>query len=617
MKKLLTTIFMAVLAVSAFATVNVETETPTVYHDGSCERVGSMRFIVTNIQDYQSATTNDPIVIQILLTDAATLCHDLDGVDDGVNNWVSLEVNGAATGWSADEVKARGAAGSNYIEVRIEAAPGDGAVSPNTTDQAWFRLGSTVDIFGAPIVLNTWTAADPLVGLATKDDGTPICVDYTGRVSGSDAFLENEFNVISLTTYLGALGGTQLGISYSPANPAIAYGGPVNVQNFTWDSDCGKGGALQTDDVLLCECYISYIENQEMIYECYDLYRVGELDLDTAECDVWLEEDAIGMLPIGSVITMTVVDAAGNPLSTVADGVYIATSVSQAEPGVVLTPDTGTSGLNISAYTPGALVDGEGVVPSYSDWNNAGGFVPTDGICDDSGRDYCYDYFSMWESVTWTVTAESTLAPGQLDVSDITLGRHTTDGPETAYVKFSWSPYPCGAGGSITLPFPINFVDCPPEATVEPVYYPAYEYFTYFPAFSDGYWWCGVAVTNVTFFSDTFMGLGTDQDVEIFMWALEADGDIYTMDAGMLPESGILVTLLSDPALSWTYIGSNPAESAFGDESYWLIVRGTPMLPWTQIGLDGFGMIGNGNEGQGTLPRIDAWWFFGVPAFEK
>ncbi|NOY23667.1 MAG: hypothetical protein GXO70_09205 [Acidobacteria bacterium] len=122
MKKLLTTIFMAVLTVSVFATVNVETETPSVNHDGACERVGSMRFVVTNDQDYQSASTTSPIVVKIELTDAAVLCHDLDGNDnDGFNRWVELEVDGVM--WQSGDVMARGVHGSNYIEVIIRDNP--------------------------------------------------------------------------------------------------------------------------------------------------------------------------------------------------------------------------------------------------------------------------------------------------------------------------------------------------------------------------------------------------------------------------------------------------------------------------------------------------------------
>jgi len=622
MKKLLTTIFMAVLAVSAFATVNVETETPTVYHDGLCERVGSMRFIVTNDQDYQNATSDDPIIIQILLTDAAVLCHDLDGDDaDGIVHWVQLEVDG--TFWdnaAYPEVLARGGVGWNYIEVIIRDNPEDAGTFPSPQGQAWFRLGSTVTILGG--VINPPLYLADFTPDGNKMDGTPICVNYTGKVGGADAFLENEFNVISLTTYLGVLGGTQLGVSYSPANPAIAYGGPVNVHNFDWDTDCGKSSNdLVSSDVRLCKCYEIDDTEQEDVFNCSDLYRIGTLNLQTNDCALWLEEDAIGMLPVGSIITMTVVDGAGNPLSTVDHGVYIADG-----PMVTLTPM-----LLSDDVTPAEIAVAFNALPpaydsaaggEYSMFNSNSIIIPLTGEGDctwmyPTGQE-CDDLYNLYESVSWTVTAESQTEIGRLQVSDVNLARFTADGPETAYVKFSWAPYPCGAGGDKILPFPLNFVDCPVEGEVEPEYYPQWEYFTYFPAFSDGYWWAGVAVTNASFFAENFgvfPHFHTDQDAMVTYYAIEADGDVYMLDAGMLPESGILVTLLSDPALSWTYMGSNAGEVAFGDESFWLIVEGMPTVPWTYIWLDGFGMIGNGNEGQGTLPRVGygPLWNDGIP----
>jgi len=603
---------MAVLAVSAFATVNVETETPSVYHDGSCERVGSMRFIVTNINDYQSATTLSPVYIQILLTDGAKLCHDLDGTDDGVNNWLALEVDGNATsGWTYGEVKARGAAGSNYIEVRIEAGPGDGVTYPNSTDQAWFRLGSTVGIDGNPITLNVYDAADPFNLLGTKDNGSPVCVNYTGRVNGVDTFTENDFNVISLTTYQGALGGTQLGISYSPANPAIAYGGPASPHNFIVNSDCGKFGSdLNTPDVLLCKCVVTTPgQNQEAdTYDCYDLYRVGTLDLDSANCNVWLEEDAEGMLPANSILTMTIVDAAGNALSTVDNGVYFAGAPTLTP--MVLSDGTTPAELALSGPTTGTVHDAIGS-DEYSVYNNTSLYIPSDGVCDLTGTDTCYDNYNLVESYSWSVTTASSTEAARIQLSDVLMGRLTSDGPITAYVKVSWSPYPCGAGGSVILTdYPLNFVVCPPEAEVEPTYYPSYEYFTYFPNFDDGYWWTGLAVTNATYYTDNYVGFGTDQDVDITLYLIEADGDIYTVNAGTLPKSGILVSLMSGSSFSPTLMSGT--DSQFGDEPFWVVVKGMPTIPDSWVLLDGFGMIGNGNEGQGTLPRI--WGeFFKMP----
>jgi len=98
---------------------------------------------------------------------------------------------------------------------------------------------------------------------------------------------------------------------------------------------------------------------------------------------------------------------------------------------------------------------------------------------------------------------------------------------------------------------------------------------------------------------------------------LEEDGDLYMLDAGVLPKSGILVTLLSDTSLNWTYMGSNAGEIGFGDEGFWVIVEATPVNPFTTVAIDGFGMIGGGGQGQGTLPRIDLRWIYGVNVLQK
>ncbi len=626
MKKLLTTIFMAVLTVSVFATVNVETETPSVYHDGACERVGSMRFIVTNDQDYQSASTTSPIVVKIELTDAAVLCHDLDGDDtDGLNLWVELEVDGTAGTattpmWQPGEVLARGVHGSNYIEVIIRANPNNAGALPNPNAPAWFRLGSTVMIDGS--IFNPTLYDSNFVVVGSKTQGVPVCVNFTGRVNGVDAFPENDFNVISLTTWQGGIGGTLLGVSYSPANPAIAYGGLGSTHNFIPGHHYDKC-SLSTDDVLLCQCYV-YTEGQSQAsgtYDCYDLYRMGTLDLygsfadadgdgNPEICRVYVEEDTPGMLPLSSVITMTIVDGSGNPLSTLpaTDGVYISTAslTVNGVPATTLTLDSVNG-------TPGTSVDPAGIVPEYSDWSNALGFVPTDGVCDMSGKDPCLDNFNLYESYSWQVTNPSTVNAAQINVGDVVMGRYSAEAPVTAYVKIAWAPFPCGTGNSVILDYPLNFVVCPPEAAVTPVYYPAYEYFTYFPAVN-AQWWAGLAVTNVTYFNDNFVPvLGTtDQDADVVLYLIEADGDVYMANVGTLPKSGILVTLLSDPAFAPTLVTGT--DTTFGDEPFWVIAEATPVAPFTWMAIDGFGMLGDGNQGQGTLPRIDtpwSWWTSG------
>ncbi|BBB33100.1 hypothetical protein TTHT_1612 [Thermotomaculum hydrothermale] len=283
MKKLLTTLFAVFVVVSAFATVNVETITPNVYYQGACERVGTMRFIVANDQDYQSATSQDFILVKIQLTDGATLCKNLFSDANGDSTWGTLEVDG--TYWTGGDVKAFGAAGDDTIYVKICAAPNNAGALPNANSQAWFVLGNTQAIGGG-------------------DGLTPhaICVNFQGSTFGL-----NEFFLVSITDYTVSadclddtldprnMVGNLLGTSYSPANPAIAYGQPESVHNFIIGTTCTvKNGTQDADlsaiapseDVDLCQCYVYTPggQGEDDTYECHDLYRIGTLVLNDGTC---------------------------------------------------------------------------------------------------------------------------------------------------------------------------------------------------------------------------------------------------------------------------------------------------------------------------------------------
>lgn len=225
------TLFIILITIFYFgltmATINVESETGlNVYHDGTCERVGSLKFIVFNGTDFQSAIPSDPVFIKVKLTDAAVLCRDLDGnnsVGDGVN-WVGVETDGTVNGFAYGDVLIRGAQGQDFIEIMILNAPGSGGNLPNSTNQAWFRFGSTLDSSGNNFTVNVYDFSSPTTVLRTLDFGTPLCIDYSGRVNGEDKFLPNEINYVVLESYQGSIGGQPLGVGFSPPNPAIAYG---------------------------------------------------------------------------------------------------------------------------------------------------------------------------------------------------------------------------------------------------------------------------------------------------------------------------------------------------------------------------------------------------------
>jgi len=589
MKKLLTTLFAVFVVVSAFATVNVETITPNVYYQGACERVGTMKFIVANDQDYQVITSDQFVLVKIQLTDGATLCKNLFTDANGDAAWGILEVDG--NHWTSGDVKAYGAAGANTIYVKICAAPSG---TPNANDQAWYILGNTQNVGSNASVF----------------DPHAICVNFQGST-----FALNEFFLVSIadytvtadcaddtvapTTYVGSF----LGTSYSPANPAIAYGQPENSHNFTYDMTCGKNGQLGSSyDVYLCQCYTSDTQNQTTNYECHDPYRVGNLNLHDWQCQVLLKEDSVGMLPVDSVIEFTIVDANGNPVD-----VYFANVPT-------LTTDA-TSGLTLSA--------GTGIDPVTHDYAMDSDSSLTVGDCED--YDECENYYTdLYASIQYTVTAASTAGPGTIYLEDLDLARLVSDGPVEAYVKVSWYPVPCGTGGSVIIPHPLKFVACKTPEEYEPTYYQASMYFPYFP--NSGYWWSGLAITNVNYYYTAIIrnieeywynfnfALGIDQDINITLYLIEEDGDVYVYDAGTLPKSGITTILLSDPSFS-PVLMDGYEDDAFGDEKFWVVAVGTATVGDTPIVLDGFGMLGDGTQAQGFLPRIPNWNFdawFGV-----
>jgi len=593
MKKLLTTLFAVFVVVSAFATVNVETITPNVYYQGACERVGTMKFIVANDQDYQSATSQDFILVKIQLTDGATLCKNIFSDADGNPTWGILEVDG--TYWVSGDVKAYGAAGSDTIYIKICTAPNG---TPNANDQAWFIIGNTQAVGTSGVVF----------------DPNAICVNFEGS-----SFSFNEFFLVSITdwtvtadcaddtvdpaTYVGSF----LGTSYSPANPAVAYGlSSEDSHNLIYDMTCGKDGNLEaSSDVYLCQCQTSETDtvdqNTVTTYECHDLYRVGTLNLHDTECQVILKEDSAGMLPVDSIIEFSVVDANGNPV-----GVYFANIPT-------LTTDT-TSGLTLSAG-----VGVEPITPEYSMGSNA---TLTVGDCED--YDECAtDYTELYTTIQYTVDAASTAGPGEIYLEDLLLARLVSDGPVDAYIKVTWYPVPCGTGGSVIIPHALKFVDCLTPGEYQPTFYQASLYFPYFP--NAGYWWSGLAITNVNYYYDSIVpnvvdywynfnaALGTDQDVNITLYLIEEDGDVYVYDAGTLPKSGILTVLLSDSSFS-PVLMNGYTDDAFGDEKFWVVAVGTATVGDTPIVLDGFGMLGDGTQAQGFLPRIPRWnfdaWYF-------
>ncbi len=610
MKKLLTTLFAVFVVVSAFATVHVQTITPPVNYRGACERVGTMKFIVTNDQDYQNVTNDTYVLIRVQLTAGATLCHNIFSDDSGAPRWGTLEVDGNM--WhDADAIRAYGKAGASSFYILVTKAPGNGGNLPAPTPsdrQAWFIIGNDQAVGGGLGLDPGLDPADP------SDDGSVICVNFQGST-----IQIGDFFVVGITDYTVSgldlanlpdpetMSIHQYGTSYEPANPAIALAGSATSHNFTFDWTCGKNGHTPTsDDVLLCQCYTSHTQGQnQTTYECHETYRIGRLVLNDSGCQAFIKEDSQGMLPANSVITFSVVDSNGNPID-----VFFVNAPT-------LTTD-GTSGLTLSGGTYGILHDAAGS-DAYSDMNCTSCDNALTNPCP-GDYDECHDYYDLYETVSYTVTHPSDHGAGTIYLEDFYLARLTSDGPVEAYLMVSWAPKRCGTGNSLIIPVPLKFVACPDEQQQPPVYAQASLYFPYFPA-TNG-WWSGLAITNVNYYYNTilpnvvsytvdqslgdFLVYNIDQDINITLYLIEADGDVYVYDAGTLPKSGILTVLLSDPSFS-PVLMNGYTDDAFGDERFWVVAVGTATIPETPIVLDGFGMLGDGTQAQGFLPRIPTW----------
>jgi hypothetical protein len=255
----------------------------------------------------------------------------------------------------------------------------------------------------------------------------------------------------------------------------------------------------------------------------------------------------------------------------------------------------------------------------------------------------------MGQYYEWRVLTESTDDPAYLQVvegTNIYGSRNSCEAPIDAYLMVSWMPFPCGAGGSVILknssnvPYRLRFAECPSQPTDNTTYLP-YEHavFPYFPK-ADANWWAGMAVTNTTYFYETIMwngltqtynsatntyegnlsfnqwndwdntilelidfnGITTDQDINLRFYLIEEDGAVYTYTAGTLPKRGIVTTLLSSASFVPTLaLGT---DTKFGDERFWVVAEGVGTVEETTIALDGFGMLGDGTQAQGYLPRI-------------
>jgi len=259
MKKIYFVFSMIVFCISSYATVDIETAIGgSVYHDGVFECVTSQRFIVSNDVDFSSASKENPIIVKVYSEDAVVLACDIDKINDendGVN-WVEIETDGTEYGWSQGEVKIRGGKNWNYLEIRIEKAPGNNGFKPDDEHNAWFDYGSTITFTGKVESRKCYSESAPDNVIREFISGIRLFYDFSGRVEGEDAFKENDVTALHLQTFQGE---SELNTEYLPSNPPLAYGSDESLFTYVSNIWSKEGGKIEYDQILLSKVSVNII----------------------------------------------------------------------------------------------------------------------------------------------------------------------------------------------------------------------------------------------------------------------------------------------------------------------------------------------------------------------
>ena len=208
--------------------------------------------------------------------------------------------------------------------------------------------------------------------------------------------------------------------------------------------------------------------------------------------------------------------------------------------------------------------DGDGLDPEVTERRDIDGNVlpnPDDETCANSVATKAIDFYADMDGagtqyILMTLAYDScTATPGDL-LADVSFSRE-----------------PCGDSYAVTdLPI-ADMISCGNGELIS-----SEAIFPYATDFSNGQWWVGLALTNIT---------ASEITVELDIY--EADGDLYEASV-TVPGNGITTQLAGD--LNPTTSG---ADAEFGDERFW--IHATSNGSFT-----GFLMMGDGTQAQGYLP---------------
>lgn len=598
MKRILATVFMAVIAAAAFATVDVQTTSPAVYR-GECSQIGSMKFIVSNVDDYQNLGTGNSVLLKIYLKGQQSLVPALianvSTVDETTVDWVEVSIDNddpnPGTAFFGTRPEVYYECGRDHFYVWFPEGSVQGTVTlPDANDQAYFSIDDSglrqnpifVTTEGLTINENVVTAISDFL----LTDGQPMD-PYV--LDDAQTWEQRASNVADTTV-------TFLSTSYQPSDPSVAIVRQDQQPDLEVYLDCGydkdENPVYWEPDIYLCKTDQAIPQGNV----CYDGYRYGEICDIVIEGDYWQDNSFVRLTP-------------SDP-----DNVWLADDFPMVTaPGMAVGEmcwegqfeDSGNWGTNISSASE--------VVCDYGNQIDQNLVV--------AGDSFSSHFFAR----TLVIPVVTGAGTGTMTVYGMVIARWSDDTPQaTVGVDMNYSMRPCDYTctgffedypylcceciadyGTLTLADVANFIACDDLlTTLEPQ--TIVLYYTYLPAVN-GKWWAGAALINTTPLHMWTMYPVTAQDVHATLYFFEADGDLYMHDAGYIVAGGIWAASFTEGMAAVTPVTVQAGETTFGDERFWIVAEVEGTVPGTYITADGFGMLGDDVQAQGYLARLHVY----------
>jgi hypothetical protein len=270
---------LALMATSSlvFAAVDMRTTVRDVYIDGSCEQAGSIEFVM-NADDFQNASTSEPVYIRITFDKGAKLCKTLvwhadenatDLTYDPIYLPIAFENSDANTTVTAPARAisiVRWKEGENQIWLRIQSASstwvglGAGTQAPDNDNRLRWGIGFSASTYWSQN-FNKFNSDDANLPSTTRFDGddaaltaddvtqddavsTLLCVDLTSSNLEASPFNPETQTILNFN--LISFDDSTFGVFEDDDTQTVANAGQIQIgqiiqPSFSADNPVAKG----------------------------------------------------------------------------------------------------------------------------------------------------------------------------------------------------------------------------------------------------------------------------------------------------------------------------------------------------------------------------------------